>query len=82
MSKDNKPFSAQVLSYSQAENHKSEFTEGDILYFPDKGMPIPANPVGSADSVDKGKIPIVNASGQWELKTIEQIIPSAETVRY
>lgn len=71
MSKTNKSFSAQVLTNAQAENHKSDFGEGDILFIANKGIPMPADKVNGADSVDKGKVPKVKADGTWELGTVE-----------
>lgn len=70
-------FKANVLSNKTAENHLSDFTEGDILFIKDKGVPIPADKVGTADSEDKGKVPVVNADGGYEFAVIPRYTVTA-----
>lgn len=47
----------------------SSIGENEIIFLTDKSVPIPADKVGAADSVDKGKVVSVNASGNYELTT-------------
>lgn len=75
-------FKPNVLSTKTAENHLSDFTEGDIFFLKDKGIPIPKDRVNGADSADKGKLPIVNADGGFDLSKIGSITEiSTQTVR-
>lgn len=60
-------FEANILTKKTAENHIRELSEGKILFLKDKGVPIPKDKTDSADSVDKGKVPVVNAKGEYEL---------------
>ena len=43
--------------------------EDELIFLTDKSVPIPADKVGSADSVDKGKVVSVDANGNYELTT-------------
>lgn len=43
--------------------------ENEIIFLTDKSVPIPADKVGAADSVDKGKVVSVDANGNYELTT-------------
>lgn len=65
-------FKPNVLSNKTAQNHLSDFTEGDIFFLKDKGVPIPKDRVSGADSADKGKVPVVNADGGFELGQLAQ----------
>lgn len=47
----------------------SSIGENELIFLTDKSIPIPADKVGAADSVDKGKVVSVNANGNYELIT-------------
>lgn len=61
-------FNSNILTKKTAENHLGDFAEGDLLLLYDKGVPIPADRVNGADSIDKDKGIFVNADGSYVLK--------------
>lgn len=53
------------------EDNIASIGENELIFLTDKGVPIPADKVGNADSVDAGKVVSVNANGEYVLTTPE-----------